>query len=220
MKPEWTPIMAGPIGKMTDWFAYHSHGDVNALRKMLTNLRTILKAADAEKQNVVNTEMGWAAWRLDMERMQAATGMQKLLECWAEGHRAAFLYASREIGGPRMRKDPDWGYLDYTFCPRFAYAALCAFIDTYTGAQFESILKRDADVTVYRFKRGGETLISLSSPDKTVPLTLQGNWSRAALIDPMGNRSQLPAGSKLNLTASQYPVTVVLTRAGNVEVRR
>lgn len=220
MKPEWTPVMAGPIGKMTDWFTYHSHGDVNALRKTLTNLRAIVKAADAEKQNVVNTEMGWAAWRLDMERMQAATGMQKLLECWAEGHRAALLYASREIGGPRMRKDPDWGYLYYTFCPRFAYAALCAFIDTYKGAKFDSILMRDADVSIYRFKRGEETLISVSSPDKTVPITLQGSWSQASLVDPMGNRSPLPSGAKLSLTASQYPVTVVLTRAGNVEVVR
>jgi len=218
MKMEWTPLMAGPLGKMTDWLTYHSHGDVTALRKMLTDIRRITTEAGAAKSDVVNTEMGWAAWRLDMERMQAVTGMQKLLECWAEGHRAALLYCARDIGGPRQRKDPDWGYLDYTFCPRFAYAALTAFIDTYTGARFVKPLLKHGDITAYQFVRGSEILVSLSGPEAKRNVMITGVWRSATLIDPMGNQTPLKGDQAFTVGAGSYPVTVVLEAGKDIAV--
>ncbi len=220
VKPEWTPIMAGPIGKMTDWLTYHSHGDLTAMRKMLADIRRVTAEAGAIKRDVVNTEMGWACWRLDMERMQAATGMQKLLECWAEGHRAALLYCARDVGGPRMRKDPDWGFVDYTFCPRFAYAALCGFIETFAGARFERALLKDAEVTSYAFRRGGETLVTLSTPFNPVRVELTGQWRSAVLVDAMGNRTPLASRGPLELEAGAYPVAVVMQGAGGLRIVR
>lgn len=217
-KPEWTPILIRGLKGAASLVAYHSHGDLAQLEKAFGDVVTLHKAAAYSAPRYINTEMGWAAWRLDQERSQAFTAMQKLLFCWASGHEISMLYASREIGGPRMRpKEPDWGYVDHLFCPRFAYGAAAAFLETFAGARFVRVAAREGGSRAYQFRAGGRTLVALFGPDAGRRAVVTGSWRRAVLIDPMGNRTG-SSGERIEVTAGSYPVTLELETASSVSV--
>jgi len=163
--------------------------------------------------------MGYAAWRLDMERYQAATALQKVLYGWAHGHRGALLYCSRDIGGPRLRpSNPDWGYLDYFFCPRFLYGAVAALVDGYAGASFERVLYETSQVHAYLFRAEGKLLVAAFTPnDWRQPLLLESDAHSARIVDPMGNATPTEPG-RLEIDGSFYPQTLVLEGATTVRV--
>jgi len=183
-------------------------------------MRAVHAAAGYTKPSFINTEMGYAAWRLDVERSQAATAIQKLLFCWSHGHRGALLYCSRDIGGPRQRTgDADWGFIDYTMCPRFAYGALAAFIDTYAGARFDSALTETQHLRAYLFRADGALIAGVYTPyDGTQALTLTSDATGAELVDPMGNRTALPSPERVEIEAGYHPLAVVFR--GATKVRR
>ncbi len=218
MDPERTGLIARGIRDQVDGVGYHSHGGVDALEASLTAMRAAHAAAGYRAPVFYNTEMGFANWRLDMERSAAATAVQKLLYCWAHGNRAGLVYCSRDIGGPRS--SGDWGYLDYWFCPRFTYGALAAFLDTYAGARREAILRERDGLYAYCFRQGERRLVPLFvGHDYPRPVQLLTDATAAAIVDPMGNVT--PAnltGGRLALTAGYYPSTVVLTGAQRVEL--
>lgn len=210
-EPEWTGRIARGLLGQIDWVAYHSHGWTPEIRRELHAMRAIHAAAGYVEPVFVNTEMGHAAWRLDQEREMAATAVQKTLYCWAQGHRGALLYASREVGGPRQT-GTDYGYLDYTFCPRWMYGAVGAFLDTYAGAQYHSALAESPAMHGYVFSQGGDALVALFTPDNVARrVRLVSSADSALLVDPMGNVRGIAPNE--TLTVGLYPVTVRLRGA-------
>jgi hypothetical protein len=209
LEPAATGLIARGVHGTTDLVAYHAHGGVQLLREMFHSMQAVHAAAGYRKPVFINTEMGYAAWRLDQEREMAATAVQKLLFCWAHGNRGALLYCSRDIGGPRLRGD-DWGFIDYTMCPRFAYGAVAAFIDAYAGARFEGILRETDQLHVYSFRDAGRHIVSLFTPDGAErPVILESDSTRAYLVDPMGNRTPVPNAQSVEVTASLYPTALI-----------
>jgi hypothetical protein len=216
IEPVWTGIIARESKGLTDWQAYHSHGDVLNLVNAMGMMQAVHAAAGYDRPVFVNTEMGYAAWRLDVERDMAATAAQKTLYCWAHGNRGALLFCSREIGGPR---GGDWGYLDYTFCPRFMYGAVAAVVDWYAGARFSRVLAEDRNLHAYEFTAPGKRLVALFTPEnRDKPVTVKSDAKRAQIVDAMGNASDSAAAQELKLTASFYPMTLVLEGATRVEI--
>ncbi len=218
IEPEWTGLFARALLGKTDLVAYHSHGGVEGIESAFGAMRAVHAAAGYAKPTFINTEMGYAAWRLDVERSQAATAIQKLLFCWSHGHRGALLYCSRDVGGPRQRAgDADWGFIDYTMCPRFAYGALAAFIDTYAGARFESALAESQNLRAYLFRATDARIAGVFVPhDGTQPVVLTSDAARAELVDPMGNRTPLPSPARVRIEAGYYPLAVVFHGATTV----
>ncbi|MBM3497995.1 MAG: hypothetical protein FJX74_04915 [Armatimonadetes bacterium] len=220
IEPEWTGLFARALLGKTDLVAYHSHGGSQEIESTFAALRAVHAAAGYAKPTFINTEMGYAAWRLDVERSQAATAIQKLLYCWSHRHRGALLYCSRDIGGPRQRTgDADWGFIDYTMCPRFAYGALAAFIDTYAGARFDAVLAETQHLRAYLFRTEGALIASAYVPhDGSQRVGLTSDATRAELVDPMGNRTTLPSPQRVELEAGYYPLAVVFEGATTVRV--
>jgi len=221
IEPEWTGLFARAFRPLVDTVAYHSHGDVTGLDRVYRAMVAVHAAADYTKPVFVNTEMGYAAWRLDVERGMAATAIQKALYCWAHGHRGALLYCSRDIGGPRQRPgNPDWGYLDYFMCPRFMYGAVAALIDTYAGASLDGIVCQSSQLHCYVFARGDERLAAVFTPgDASHKVTLASDAARARIVDPMGNSVAAEDPQSLTLTTGYYPQTVVFEGAQSVTVQ-
>jgi hypothetical protein len=219
LEPEWTGLFAQALRGKLDWVGYHSHGDVTALEAVSRAMRATHAAAGYATPVFLNTEMGYAAWRLDIERHQAATAIQKLLYCWAHGNRAALLYCSRDVGGPRLRPgDADWGFVDHFFCPRFAYGALSAFIDIHAGASFERTLTEAQPFSAYLFRREDARLVGVfTTYDGERAVTITSDAVRAEIVDPMGNRQPAETPTNVRLTAGLYPLTVVLYGATNAE---
>ena len=216
IEPTWTGIIARETKGLTDWQAYHSHGDVTNLVNAFGTMQAVHAAAGYNKPVFVNTEMGYMAWRLDVEREMAATAAQKALYCWAHGNRGALLYASREIGGPR---GGECGFLDYTFCPRFMYGAIAALVDGYAGARFSRVLREDRDLHAYEFTADGKRLIALFAPEnRDLAVTVKSDARRAQLADAMGNATDAATAQEVKLTASFYPTTAVLEGATKVEI--
>jgi hypothetical protein len=220
LEPEWTGLFARALQGKLDLIGYHSHGDVTALEAAFRAMRATHAAAGYASPVFANTEMGYAAWRLDMERHQAATAMQKLLYCWAHGNRGALLYCSRDIGGPRQRpSDADWGFVDHLFCPRFAYGALSAFIDTYAGARFERTLTEAQPFSAYLFRRDDARLVAaFTAYDGERAITITSDAQRAEIVDPMGNRAEAASPKQIELKAGFYPIAVVLYGATTASV--
>ncbi len=219
MDPERTGLIARGIADAVDGVGYHSHGGVDVLQATLTAMRATHAAAGYERPVFYNTEMGFANWRLDMERAAAATVVQKLLYCWAHGNRAGLLYCSRDIGGPRTSAK-DWGYLDHFMCPRFTYGAVAAFMDAYAGATFERTLTEANGLYAYVLRRGDAWLVPVFvGSDYPRPVAIETDALAASLLDPMGNA--VPVGleeGRLTVTAGYYPTTLILEGAATVRL--
>ncbi len=221
VKPEWTPIMATGIRGTVDLVAYHSHGGLTDVKKTFASVVKVLKDTGYKSPKLINTEMGYAAWRLDQERSQATSAIQKTIYFWAHGNKGVLLYLSRGIGGPRIvPEDPDWGFVDYFMCPRFAYGALSAFIDTYAGAHFARTLIEEDNLHAYLFKSKTKQLISLFTTGDPANITLTGKWKSAAVIDPMGNRKTVTSTLSIKQIAGNYPITIELVGGKDIRVNK
>lgn len=217
--PERTGLVARGIVNAVDAVGYHSHGGVDGLQAALTAMIATHAAAGYRQPVFYNTEMGFANWRLDMERAAAATAVQKLLYCWAHGNRAALLYCSRDISGPRMSAK-DWGYLDHFMCPRFTYGAVSAFMDTYGGAAYERTLTETNGLYAYVFRQDARWLVPVFvGSDDPRPVVLETDAATVTLLDPMGNAAPVsPVEGKLAVNAGYYPATLVLEGAAIVRL--
>ena len=212
MKPEWTAPMMREIAHRAHGVSYHAHGDRAQLRAVRDAIRRDLETAGWRDALLHNTEMGWACWRLDQDRMQAATGIQKLLDCWASGDRSAWLYCSRSYVGPRLATDTesDWGFVDYTFCPRFAWSALGAFLHVMAGARYVRTLDLPEPLHALQFRRGDEAIMAVFHTEGERPTTITGRWRSASVIDPMGNTSTSTGAGRIQFLADALPSYLVL----------
>jgi hypothetical protein len=219
MLPEWSGQYIRALRETTQIQAYHAHGGVDLAKQQLTTLRTGLAAAAVARPRVVNTEMGFCAWRLDMERHMAATAVQKLLYCWAHGNEGALLYCSREYTGPRLTAN-DWGYLDYFLCPRFMYGAVGAFIDHLAGARFERIAAETDGLYAYVFATPDARVLALFAPnDQEREVTVESDGKAALSVDPMGNETPVENAALVRVKAGLYPTLVRCAGATTISVK-
>lgn len=215
--PKKTAYYVEQLKGKTDWIAYHSHGNLAELKRDFEHAKRLHDAAGYENPVYTNTETGFTAWRLDQEMRQAQANIQKLLYCRASGQRGVMLFASRMTGEP-SRVGRDFGLLDYHFCPRFAYGAVAAFMNTFAGARFDKTLHDEGDVYVYQFKRGGRTLITAFTPGRRKTFTLATDAKAASLIDAMGNPAKADDPGRIPFTAGAYPLTIVLDGAEHIRL--
>jgi len=204
----------------TDLQAYHSHGNLRELVRDVDHMRKVHREAGYEKPRFINTECGYAVWRLDQERAQAVAVLQKILYSWAHGDEGMLLFCSRMTkgSGPGSRTDRDFGLLDAHFCPRFAYGAVAAFADTFAGATFERTLVESENLHVYSFKRGEERLVVAFTTGLSESVTIESDATMATVVDAMGNRTNEKTPGAVKITIGAYPRTIALTGATRVKV--
>jgi hypothetical protein len=179
-----------------------------------------------DQPRFANTEMGLAMPYVERESAAAAIILQKLLYCWAHGDEGVLLYSSREpvYGNPELCRrqwgwhTPDYGFVDYFFCPRPVYGAASALLDWYAGARFERILHESDHFHAYAFREGDRRLVAFFALGEPVSVTLAGG-SPACLIDPMGNATPLPDARNVRAQAGTYPQTVLFDSPEPVRLR-
>jgi len=192
--------------------SYHSHGTLENLRDAFTRMTRVHDEAGYHDPVYLNTETGFDAWRLDQEKRQAEAVLQKVLYCWANGHRGVMLFCGRMVKGPG-RSDRDLGLLDYQFCPRFSYASVGGLVAALAGARHEEKLRETDTEFVYRFRRDDETILAFFSltPGKVLPLRYEARGAR--LLDAMGNATPLAPAGETEFAMSAYPAYLVLDSA-------
>ena len=201
-----------------DLATYHSHGNLRELNRDVTHMRELHLAAGYEKPRYVNTECGFAAWRLDQERAQAASVVQKVLYSWAHGDEGMLLFASR-MTKASGRSGRDFGFLDYDFCPRFVYGTVAAFVDLFAGAKFERVLIESDNVHVYLFKRDTQYIVAYFAVGESKALTISSDAKAATLADAMGNQNALAGdATRVTVTAGALVKTIIFDSATRVEL--
>ena len=220
LEPEQTGAIVRGVREQTDLAAYHYHGTVDALPAAFGAYRAMHAAAGYAPPAFVDTEMGYAAWRLDVERNMAAAIVQKLLFSWAHGHKGALIYCTRDIGGPRQRPaDPDCGCLDYFMCPRRAYGAVSGFVDHLAGLRADSVLCEKPQLFAYAFKGRDRRVLALFAPDESGrTVTVVSDATSAAVVDVMGNATPAGTPASIAVHAQLYPSYVILHAATKVRL--
>ncbi len=198
-----------------DMLAYHSHGNLRGLERDVQHMRRLHEEAGYDKPRYINTECGFAAWRLDQERAQAASVVQKILYSWANGDEGMLVFASRMTKAPG-RVGRDFGLLDYDFCPRFVYGTVATFIDQLAGAKLESTLAQSSTLHAYLFKRGQDRIVAYFTIGENRPFTITSDAAQATHRDAMGNPLDATRTDRINLTATALVKTLTVRGATQV----
>lgn len=216
-----TKFFVEQIKGAVDLPAYHSHGNLRELKKDFALMEKLHDAAGYTKPTFLNTETGYAAWRLDQERRQAQAVAQKALYCWANGHKGVLLFCSRMTRSPG-RTGRDFGFLDFNFCPRFAYGSIAAMTSSLAGASYHSTAIESDSTHVYRFQRGKDTVLATFTIGLPTTINVKSNAKRITIVDGMGNEQERVRDNQDELTVSLdgYPRYVILkdTIPSSVEV--
>ncbi|MHB0998071.1 MAG: hypothetical protein ACYC27_02405 [Armatimonadota bacterium] len=209
---------------LTDFASYHWHGDLPGLKLFYKQIRDIHTDAGYPDPVFANTEMGYYISNVGAERANAVYEIQKMLYCWAHKHSGVLLYSSRELFWPRQYSYEtgnvvsDYGFVDHFYCPRYVYGAVSAFLDRYAGFKFEKVLKESDNLHAYLFKNGSRTMVSFFAVNKPAELKIESDAGNISLIDPMGNELIIENGRSINITADQYPKSLLLENASFVEI--
>jgi hypothetical protein len=206
---------------LTDFIAYHWHGDLPGLKEFYGRIQEMHRQAGYEKPQYANTEMGYPMSSVGGERKNAVNELQKLLYCWAHGQKGVLLYSSRELFWPRQYLYdgiPDYGYVDYFFCPRFVYGAASAFIDHYAGFKFERTLIESDNLHAYQFRRGRNRMVAVFAVKKPVVIKLASDAKSAAIIDPMGNEKRFEDSSAVTVSTEGFPQTILFYDAKTIDL--
>lgn len=219
-----TELFVEQLKGRTELQAYHSHGNLAELKRDFILMRRLHQEAGYVRPQFVNTECGYAAWRLDQERTQAMALVQKMLYGWAHGDEGMLLFASRMTRGPGRGGGPgsftrDFGLLDYQFCPRFAYGAVAAFVHTLAGARFERVLVEDDNLHAYLFGDGRRKCVTLFAVNRPMMLTLRTDAAAAEIRDIMGNATNVANAGRIEINVTPALQTIVLTDATRIEVK-
>jgi len=210
------------LGRQADFASYHCHDHLKGLESFLSRVREMHSVAGADGIPLANTEMGLAMPTVGDERANAVAVMQKMLTCWAQRHEGVLLYSSRELWWPRQFSYDgvsDYGFVDYFYCPRFAYGAVSAFLDRYAGYRFDRVLQDTPELHAYAFRRGDRRLVALFSTAAPVEVALRADGPASSVIDPMGNGQDVAGQDELRVRVEDYPITVVYPEASRIAVR-
>ncbi len=205
-------------GKL-DLAAYHSHGSLRELKRDMDHMRRLHNEAKIDRPRYWNTECGYAAWRLDQERTQAAAVVQKVLHSWAHGDEGMLLFCSRMTRSAAAgRSGRDFGFLDHDFCPRFVYGAVAAFSETFAGAKFVRVLSEGQNVHAYLFTKGETKLVAVFALSVPVEVTVASDGSAASVADGMGNAVKAEDAKRVTVKAGGLLQTVMIEGAKDVRI--
>ena len=203
---------------LVDLPAYNAHGNLEDYKRSFATMKRLQAAAGDAATGWINTETGYSAWRLEQERRQAQIDAQKVLYSWANGHAGVLLFCSRMTRGPGRDGPPDFGLLDYQYCPRFVYGSIAALTGTLTKASFRETLVESKDIHLYVFERGEDLIVAgFTLGEEAATAVIESDAKEVIAVDEMGNEGEPSAGGGLNLTLDAYPRYWVLrgaTRAG------
>jgi hypothetical protein len=203
---------------LVDLPAYNAHGNLEDYKRSFATMRRLQSEAGDTATRWVNTETGYSAWRLEQERRQAQIDAQKVLYSWANGHAGMLLFCSRMTRAPGRDGAPDFGLLDYQYCPRFVYGTIAALTGTLSGASFRETLLESDDVHLYVFARDGNLIVAgFALGDGATTSAVRTDAREIIAIDEMGNARPLAPDSTLDLPLDHYPRYWLLR--GATEVR-
>jgi len=210
------------IRGLVDFPSYNAHGNLEDYRRSFATMRRLQAKAGDAAARWVNTEAGYSAWRLDQERRQAQVDVQKVLYSWANGHAGILLFCARMTRGPGRDGDPDFGLLDYQYCPRFAYASVAALAGTLTNTSFRATLVEEGGCHLYCFE-GDDGLVlagfSLEETPGTDSVEVETDAASVVAVDEMGNERAVEASTRLSLSLDAYPRYWILREATRAEAR-
>jgi len=209
---ERTRYFVGSLKGKTAFPAYHSHGDLPALREDLAIVKKLHREAGYEDVRFLNTEMGFDGWRLDQERSKGQIVPQKTLFCWANDHAGVLLFGGRMTLGPR-RVTQDFGFLDHFFCPRYVYGSVAALVSTLDGASFSRVLLDEEETTVYAFQKGADVILSGFSLTGEAAVVVEAGAERGVSVDAMGNAEEVSLRERFSWEIGKYPRYLVLENA-------
>lgn len=215
---EKTKFFVDALHPFVDLPAYHAHGELTGMIENFELLVEHHRSVEIDSAKWVNTETGFDAWRLDQERRQAQSVVQKVLYCWAHDHVGVMLFCGRMTRGPG-REGRDLGLVDYQFCPRFAYGAVSGLVEVLSGASFESVLIEEGQVYAHEFTRGEDRIVSAFSLSDKGELAFESDAKEVMVIDPMGNERQRIRGGAARLELDGYPRYLVFKNASRVALR-
>ncbi len=205
---------------LVDFPSYNAHGNLEDYKRSFATMKRFQADAGDMATRWVNTETGYSAWRLEQERRQAQIDAQKVLYSWANGHAGVLLFCSRMTRGPGRDGTPDFGLLDYQYCPRFVYGAVAALTSTLTNASFRETLVESKDIHLYAFERGGDLILAgFTLAGEAVTVGIGSDAIEVLSIDEMGNSRKTKAEGELRLALDSYPRYWMLRGATRVERR-
>lgn len=194
--------------------AYNAHGNLADYKRSFSTMRRLQAEAGETLTRWVNTEAGYSAWRLEQERRQAQIDAQKVLYSWANGHAGILLFCSRMTRGPGRDGPPDFGLIDYQYCPRFVYGAISALTGTLTNCSFRGTLAESDGVHLYLFARKGELIVAgFDLSEAAATAVLHHDAKAVTFVDEMGNESSREETGPLSLPLDAYPRYWILSGA-------
>jgi hypothetical protein len=206
------------IHHLADFPAYNAHGNLTDYARSFATMRRLQQDADDHANRWVNTETGYSAWRLEQERRQGQIDAQKILYSWANDHAGVLLFCSRMTRGPGRDGTPDFGLLDYQFCPRFVYGSVAALTTTLAGASFESTLSETDAAHLYTYRRGMDLIVAGFTLEDSATVQIASDAKDVISVDEMGNVRQMDSSTGLKLSLDGYPRYWVLKGASRVQV--
>ncbi len=201
---------------LADFPAYNAHGNLTDYARSFATMRRLQKEAGDDSERWVNTETGYSAWRLEQERRQGQIDAQKILYSWAHHHAGVLLFCSRMTRGPGRDGTPDFGLLDYQFCPRFVYGSVAALTTTLGGASFEKTLSETDAVHLYSFRRGPDLILAGFTLDDQATAHVSNDSREVVAVDEMGNERAIDTPNAFCLTLDGYPRYWILREASEV----
>ncbi|MEQ1839728.1 MAG: hypothetical protein ABL994_04910 [Verrucomicrobiales bacterium] len=205
---------------LVDLPAYNAHGNLEDYKRSFATMKRLQAAAGDTATGWINTETGYSAWRLEQERRQAQIDAQKVLYSWANGHAGVLLFCSRMTRGPGRDGPPDFGLLDYQYCPRFVYGSIATLTGTLTSASFRETLVESKDIHLYVFERGEDLIVAgFTLGEEAATALIESDAKEVIAVDEMGNEGGPAAGGGSNLTLDAYPRYWVLRGATRVGMR-
>ncbi len=216
-QPEKTKIIVPQVKGMTDFVSYHCHSDLPGLKREFANIVRLHRDAGYTNPRFAITEMGALVDSICTEYMGAYIEMQKFFYCWAHRNSGIMLYSSRELDSPRQHAN-EYGFVDYFFCPRFAYGTISAVLDQYAGMRPYKILLETENLHVYLFKDNNRIMATVFAATNPGTVRLSGNAKNITIIDPMGNVREIGKGPEVEIEAGYYPKTVVFYGVDDVRL--
>jgi hypothetical protein len=208
----------GKLHSLVDFPTYNAHGNLEDYKRSFATMKRLQDAAGDTSDRWVNTETGYSAWRLEQERRQAQIDAQKVLYSWANRHAGVLLFCSRMTRAPGRDGTPDFGFVDYQYCPRFVCGAIAALTSTLTGASFEKTLVESEAEHLYAFRHGDDLVLAGFTLGEELPIPISTDAKEILPIDEMGNEMQSQAGKNASLDLIAYPKYWILKGATFVDL--
>lgn len=155
------------------------------------------------------------------ERVQAITVFKKILFAWSRGSVSYNWYNLRNKGIEPFNGEHNYGIFTYDFHPKAAFSAFAEMSRIYTGAKFEKQWNLLPGQFILQFRKPGKIILGAwneAADVPSVPMLFKTDAKSAAVIDLMGNRTEIPLNNGLAVfPVSAVPSSLILENAAKAE---